>query len=128
MLCVWDDEWAAEAMSAVFDHYGLKYPQASTGQRSIHCPVHDDANASATLNLEKGVFYCFACGAGGNAAHVVMAREGKDLHDAFRYIKEVVGVSDNGVRGSVRGKPGGGVHGEARNKRRAYVPSWVRHP
>lgn len=123
---MWDDDWAAEAMSAVFEHYELPYPQASTGQRSIRCPVHDESNASATVNLEKGVFYCFACGASGNAAHIVMAREGLEVRDAFRYIEEVVGVSDNGVRRSVRGKPGRGVHAEARDKRRTYVPSWLR--
>ncbi|MGH7807505.1 MAG: DNA primase, partial [Thermodesulfobacteriota bacterium] len=30
------------------------------------CPFHDDRNPSLHVNEEKGVFHCFACGAGGD--------------------------------------------------------------
>ncbi|HEX9830451.1 MAG TPA: DNA primase [Thermodesulfobacteriota bacterium] len=30
------------------------------------CPFHDDKNPSLHVNEEKGVFHCFACGAGGD--------------------------------------------------------------
>jgi len=40
----------------------------STGrglERSFCCPVHDDGNASASVNVGKGVWYCHACKAHG---------------------------------------------------------------
>lgn len=36
-------------------------------ERPFNCPVHDDANASASVNVDKGVWYCFSCGARGRA-------------------------------------------------------------
>lgn len=120
-------EWGSEALQAVFDHYDLRWPNGSTGQRTVKCPVHDDAHASATVNMEKGLFHCFACGAGGSAADLVMAREGLEYVGAVRYIEEVVGFSDSGVRTGVRRKPSRGVHGKARGQRRKYVPSWLRN-
>lgn len=34
-------------------------------ERPFNCPVHPDAHASASVNVEKGVWYCYACGASG---------------------------------------------------------------
>lgn len=34
-------------------------------ERPFCCPVHDDANASASVNVDKGVWFCYACGASG---------------------------------------------------------------
>lgn len=34
-------------------------------ERTFKCPVHDDRVASARVNVEKGVWYCHACGAKG---------------------------------------------------------------
>jgi DNA primase len=36
-------------------------------ERSFCCPVHDDSNASASINVAKGVWYCYACHAHGTA-------------------------------------------------------------
>lgn len=33
----------------------------------IRCPVHDDSNASASVNVIKKVWFCYACGANGKA-------------------------------------------------------------
>lgn len=30
-------------------------------ERPFNCPTHDDSNASASVNVEKGVWVCFAC-------------------------------------------------------------------
>jgi hypothetical protein len=35
-----------------------------TGNQQVPCPFHDDTNASASVNLEKGVLHCFTCGEG----------------------------------------------------------------
>jgi hypothetical protein len=34
-------------------------------ERPFRCHVHDDSSASASVNVAKGVWYCFACGAKG---------------------------------------------------------------
>lgn len=39
--------------------------KGSGNQRSFCCPVHGDSNASASVNVAKGVWFCFACGAKG---------------------------------------------------------------
>lgn len=40
-------------------------------ERSFLCPVHDDHNASASVNVDKGVWYCYACGARGTLDNVL---------------------------------------------------------
>lgn len=34
-------------------------------ERPFNCPEHDDTNASASVNVDRMVWHCFACGAGG---------------------------------------------------------------
>lgn len=34
-------------------------------ERPFRCPVHDDTNASASVNVVKGLWCCYACGASG---------------------------------------------------------------
>lgn len=34
-------------------------------ERSFRCDVHEDSNASASVNVAKGVWFCYACGASG---------------------------------------------------------------
>jgi len=38
---------------------------ARGGEVAFCCPVHEDTNASASVNVEKGVWYCFTCQASG---------------------------------------------------------------
>ena len=35
---------------------------------AVRCPVHGDRHPSASYNVERGVFFCHACGAGGSTA------------------------------------------------------------
>lgn len=39
--------------------------QGKGNERTFCCPVHDDQNASARVNVAKGVWYCHGCGAKG---------------------------------------------------------------
>ena len=48
--------------SVLLDH-GISVPHMD--QIVIHCPLHDDRRESCAINLEKGVWVCFAgCGQG----------------------------------------------------------------
>lgn len=84
-----EDEQYEAMLLAVFDHYDL--PEPPWGERAMRCPVHDDTHPSCSVNRGKGLFFCHACGATGNAAHIVMAREGLDYAEAMRFI-EAMGV------------------------------------
>lgn len=40
-------------------------------ERSFNCHKHDDANASASVNVDKGVWICYGCGAKGKVGEVI---------------------------------------------------------
>lgn len=46
-----------DAAIAAANHNGVEFP--------FKCDRHPDRNASASVNLEKGVWYCYSCGAKG---------------------------------------------------------------
>src|SRR3712207_4775163 len=62
--------------SAVLTYYGIA-PIGGRSQAKIPCPFHDDVRPSCSVNLEKGLFHCFAggCGAKGSALDFVRRME-----------------------------------------------------
>ena len=38
----------------------------SSHEQSVRCLIHDDDNPSCSVNLEKGTWFCHACGQGGD--------------------------------------------------------------
>lgn len=52
---------------------GLDVFNIQSGEATVICPFHDDTKPSASFNMEKGLFHCFACGASMNAKR--LARE-----------------------------------------------------
>lgn len=52
-------------------------------ERSFLCPVHNDHSASASVNILKGLWYCYACGASGK----VDGFSEPDIHDVHREIE-----------------------------------------
>ena len=61
----------------VLAHYGID-EHGSGDQIKIICPFHNDHKPSCGVNLEKQVYNCFACNAGGNALDFVAHMEGLD--------------------------------------------------
>nr|DAP60006.1 MAG TPA: DNA primase [Caudoviricetes sp.] len=59
-------KYSGKDLAKVLLYYGLIY-EVQTIQVKIVCPFHDDANPSMVANLDDGTFYCFGCGASGNA-------------------------------------------------------------
>lgn len=53
---------------------------------SAKCPFHSEKSASFTVNAEKEMYYCFGCGAGGNAVGFVMDHQGLSFPDAVAAI------------------------------------------
>ncbi|WP_393013690.1 DNA primase [Limnothrix redekei] len=45
------------------------------------CPFHDDKSPSFTVSATKGFYYCFSCGAGGNAIKFLMELDKRSFGD-----------------------------------------------
>ena len=57
------------------------------------CPLHNDKKTpSFSISPDKQLFHCFGCGAGGNAIHFVMAKDGLDFMDALKLLAERANV------------------------------------
>ncbi len=56
------------------------------------CPFHEEKTASFTVDPDKQLFYCFGCGAGGNAFTFLMKREGLSFPEALEKLAQRAGV------------------------------------
>tara|TARA_R110002110_G_C13470397_1_gene720578 strand:+ start:58278 stop:60212 length:1935 start_codon:yes stop_codon:yes gene_type:complete len=59
---------------------------------SARCPFHDEKTPSFSVNPEKQFYYCFGCGAGGNALGFVMDYENIDFPQAVESLASSVGL------------------------------------
>jgi len=70
---------------------------------SARCPFHDEKSPSFTVNPDKQFFYCFGCGAGGNALGFVMDYDNVDFPQAVETLANGLGLAipreDNGRGG-----------------------------
>ena len=56
-------------------------------ERAFLCPVHDDHSASASVNVLKGVWYCYACGASGKVDGLYEP----DYEEVVREVEDLLG-------------------------------------
>ena len=59
---------------------------------SACCPFHDEKTPSFSVNPERQFYYCFGCGAGGNALGFVMEYERLDFREAVEGLAQTVGL------------------------------------
>ena len=79
----------------VIEHYGGRVgTNRRTGWVKIRCPFHDDSHASATINLDKNAFNCFACGAKGDTYSIIMQEEGVEFREAVAFAERITGESN----------------------------------
>jgi DNA primase len=57
------------------------------------CPFHREKTPSFSVVPNKGFFYCFGCGASGNAVNFVMRHENLDYPEALRYLAKRAGIT-----------------------------------
>ncbi|WP_317930397.1 DNA primase [Halioxenophilus sp. WMMB6] len=60
---------------------------------SACCPFHDEKTPSFTVSPEKQFYYCFGCGASGNALGFVMDYERLSFRDAIESLAKIAGVT-----------------------------------
>ncbi len=73
---------------------------------SARCPFHDEKTPSFTVNPEKQFYYCFGCGAGGNALGFLMDYDNVDFPQAVENLAGSVGLEV--PREDSGGRSGGG--------------------
>ena len=65
------------------------------------CPFHSEKTPSFTVYPADNSFYCFGCGAGGDAISFIRKRENLDYPDAVEFLANRAGITiirdDNGV-------------------------------
>ncbi len=59
---------------------------------TARCPFHDEKTPSFSVNQEKQFYYCFGCGAGGNALGFVMDYESLDFPQAVETLASSAGL------------------------------------
>lgn len=61
---------------------------------SACCPFHKEKSPSFSVSAEKGMFYCFGCGAGGDAVKFVMEYQNCDFRTAVQSILGEITLED----------------------------------
>jgi DNA primase len=77
-------------VSLVLSHY-ISLNKRGTNLEAI-CPFHSDTKPSLKVNDAKGMYKCFACGAGGDAITFVMAYKKLEFVDALKEISGILGL------------------------------------
>src|SRR3954469_6507894 len=66
--------------------------RASPGEYKGRCPFHEERTPSFHVTPDKGMYYCFGCGAGGDAFRFVMDTEGLDFVGAMESLAGRYGI------------------------------------
>lgn len=92
---------------AVIEHYTGDVLSVGGGWTKLKCPVHDENNASASYNSDKGSFRCFGCGFYGDAIDLIQRKEGLDYGEARERAAEITGETLDGTSIFTRNEPVG---------------------
>ena len=57
------------------------------------CPFHNERSPSFSVSRENGFFYCFGCGAGGDAITFIRKIENLDYVDAVKLLAQRAGMT-----------------------------------
>lgn len=77
----------------IVDVIGARLDLRKTGKNhSARCPFHDEKTPSFSVSPDKQFYYCFGCGAGGNALGFVMDYDRIDFPRAVETLANLVGM------------------------------------
>lgn len=76
---------------SILDHYGLLRDAkvAGDGIIKIVCPLHDEKNASMSINIAHGTYYCFGCDSRGNIIDLIARVEHVNSLQALHKITQL---------------------------------------
>ena len=69
-------------ITAILEHYGATVPTRN-GWAKMKCPFHNDAHASAAVNLQQNIFKCHGCQYKGSGYNIIMQKEGIGFREAI---------------------------------------------
>lgn len=75
--------------------YSSKVSSSGSGKYMVSCPFHKDGQEqkpSMSVDDSKGVYYCFACGAKGNALSFIRDKMGYEFKESVKYLGKRFGV------------------------------------
>jgi len=87
------------------EDYGLEWIPKSASQSVMRCPFHDaDNTPSLFCDIEKNVWHCFGCNAGGSALDFIIAFEKLEFKEALQKLKRLANYdkSSNALEDAVR--------------------------
>jgi DNA primase len=77
----------------IVDVVGARLDLRKSGKNhSARCPFHDEKTPSFSVSPDKQFYYCFGCGAGGNALGFVMDYDRIDFPRAVETLASLVGM------------------------------------
>jgi len=87
-------------LEEVLRSYGVDWLRRSGSQQYRgSCPIHlGEGTEAFHVNLARGVFHCFACGAGGNVLDFVAGMEGCSVREAALRLQGSLGQGNCPVR------------------------------
>jgi DNA primase catalytic core len=77
---------AADLVAIVEDRTSLR--KQSGGRMTGRCPFHEERTPSFSVNPVKGLYYCFGCGASGDAITFVRETQGLDFTGAIEWLAD----------------------------------------
>ncbi len=66
--------------------------EPSGTQFKARCPFHNEKTASFSVSPERGLYYCFGCGAKGDILNFVQQFEGLDFKGALKVLADRAGI------------------------------------
>jgi len=63
---------------------GLGEPVRRGREWAVLCPLHDDTRPSLTLDVDRGLWYCFPCSEGGDGIELLQRVRGCSFAEAVR--------------------------------------------
>lgn len=103
-------------LEAAWEHYGGTLLTHREGRNKAKCPLHDDANASAVVNVGEQRWTCFAACGYGDIYELVKLAEGIE---GFPECKEMTDRKFGIARGSESSQS------SRRSSRRGRKKSWT---
>jgi len=76
----------------VISDFGIRLRKVSEDEMSALCPFHEESQPSFRVNLEKNVFHCFGCNAGGDVISFVQKFKDISFGEAIRYLRKKYNV------------------------------------
>ena len=77
----------------IVDVVNARVPLKKAGKNyKACCPFHEEKSPSFTVSQDKQFYYCFGCGAGGNALGFVMEHDRLDFLPAVELLAKNAGL------------------------------------